>query len=341
MSHPPANGKLWGIVLAGGEGTRVRTLLQHLCGGRGIKQFCAVIGRRSMLEHTLARVERLIPRERIVVVVSIDHRQEALKQLSHWPAGNIIYQPANRDTAPGILLPLAHVSHREPFATVAIFPADHFILDEDRFMASVQRAVAETQRFPRELTLLGMTPDRAEEGYGWIEPAGEERGRATRAVRRFWEKPSLPCAQELLARGALWNTFVCVARAATVWEMARQTEAELYDSFMAIRRALAHRHADHVTQSVYRLLRPVDFSTGVCERLPARLRVLPVPEVGWSDWGSVERIGDTLQRLGKMNDAVQRARSAASASQREDARPHPSLESPALKLRFATTSERS
>ncbi|MGE0824368.1 MAG: sugar phosphate nucleotidyltransferase [Candidatus Binatia bacterium] len=216
MKYTSTSRKLWGIVLAGGEGTRVRTLLQHLCGGRGIKQFCAVIGRRSMLEHTLARVERMIPRERIVVVLSADHRPEAAPQLAHWPVDNVIYQPANRDTAPGILLPLAHVSHRDPLATVALFPSDHFILDEERFMASVQQAVAETQDFPHELTLLGMTPDGVEEGYGWIEPAGEERGRATQAVRRFWEKPSLSCAQELLARGALWNTFVCVAQAATV-----------------------------------------------------------------------------------------------------------------------------
>jgi CTP:molybdopterin cytidylyltransferase MocA len=78
--------KLWGIVLAAGEGTRVRAFLAQLCGGCGIKQSCAIIGRRSMLEHTLARVERLIPRERILVVVSTDHREEVSAQLAHWPA---------------------------------------------------------------------------------------------------------------------------------------------------------------------------------------------------------------------------------------------------------------
>ena len=74
--------KLWGIVLAGGDGTRVRDFLAQLCGGSGIKQFCAVIGRRSMLEHTLARVERLIPRDRTLVIVSQDHREEAAQQIS-------------------------------------------------------------------------------------------------------------------------------------------------------------------------------------------------------------------------------------------------------------------
>lgn len=187
-----------------------------------------------MLEHTLARVERLIPRERVLVVVSSEHREEAARQLAHWPADNIIYQPINRDTAPGILLPLAHITCREPFATVAIFPSDHFIVDEARFVASVGRTVAETQRFPRELTLLGMTPDHPEEGYGWLEPAEEESNRLTRAVKRFWEKPAPAQAEALFRHGALWNSFVGVAQATTVWEMIRQTTPDLYQDFMTI-----------------------------------------------------------------------------------------------------------
>lgn len=294
---------LWGIVLAGGEGTRVREFLRRRCGGRGIKQFCAVVGRRSMLEHTLARVERLIPRERTLIVVSQDHRAEASLQLAHWPAENIIWQPMNRDTAPGILLPLAHISQHAPFATVAVFPSDHFIVEEARFMQSVGEAVEETRRFPGGLTLLGMTPDVAEEGYGWIEPAPAESGRTTRAVRQFWEKPAVADAHALLRRGVLWNTFVFVAQAATLWEMTRQTAPDLYEDFMYLRRALRHSyaHAEEVTTRLYRTLRPVNFSSHICEVLPSRLRVLRVPEVGWSDWGSEERIRAFLRQLGKLD----------------------------------------
>jgi mannose-1-phosphate guanylyltransferase len=264
-----------------------------------------------MLQHTLARVERLIPRTRIVIVVSWHHRREVAQQLADWPAANVIYQPANRDTAPGILLPLAHISHREPFATVAIFPSDHFIVAEEQFMDYVARAVHETQRFPRQLTLLGMTPDRADEGYGWIEPADVEDGRETRGVERFWEKPTAAEAEVLLARGALWNTFVCVAQASTVWEMIRKVAPELYSDFAAIRRALTAPHAAQVIESVYSMMRAVNFSTDVCQRLPARLRVLPVPEVGWSDWGSVERIVASLQGIGADQEVLARLRHRA------------------------------
>lgn len=92
----------------------MRNFLTGLCGGRGIKQFCAVTGCRSMLEHTLARVEWLIPRERILVLVSSDHQEEVAQQLASWPANNVIFQPANCDTAPGVLFPLAYVSQGLP-----------------------------------------------------------------------------------------------------------------------------------------------------------------------------------------------------------------------------------
>ncbi len=298
----------WSIVLAGGEGTRVRDYLKQRCGGRGIKQFCAVVGRRSMLEHTLARVERVIPRERTFVIVGQNHRAEAVPQLAQWPQENIIWQPTNCDTAPGILLPLAHISARAPFATVAVFPSDHFILDEALFMRSVGEAMDETRRYPHCVTLLGMTPDAAEDGYGWIEPAAAEAGRTTRAVRQFWEKPSDADARALLRRGALWNTFVFVAQAATLWEMTRQTAPDLYDEFMYLRRFLYSPHAEEMTNRVYSTLRSVNFSSDICEALPARLRVLRVPEVGWSDWGSEKRIRASLQQLGKLDPAPARHR---------------------------------
>ncbi len=82
MSFEFQVGQLWGLVLAAGEGTRVRGFLSELCGGRGIKQFCTVIGGRSMLQDTLDRVERLIPRKRLLVVVSRHHREEVAQQLS-------------------------------------------------------------------------------------------------------------------------------------------------------------------------------------------------------------------------------------------------------------------
>ena len=193
---------VWAVVLAGGEGTRVRSFLQQYCGGSGIKQFSTIIGQRSMLRCTLDRVTRLIPPERILVVVSTGHRHDVEIELAHWPKENIIFQSINRDTAPGILLPLAHITNRDPAATILVFPSDHFIRDESRFISAVHKALAELQKNPSRMILLGMPPQRGEETeYGYIV-AASRKSAATEAVpvAGFVEKPPLAHAKELIQR---------------------------------------------------------------------------------------------------------------------------------------------
>lgn len=296
----------WGIVLAAGEGKRVSGFLSALCGGRGIKQFCSVLGGKSLLEMTLERVQRLIPRERIIVIVDRRHQQEAREQLAGWPADNIIYQPANRETAPGILLPLAHVSHRDRDATVAVFPSDHFVLDERGFAAHVGKALAETSRFPSSTILLGMKPDRLEEGYGWITAQEAPGDETSRAVRGFCEKPTVTEAERLMRAGALWNSFVFTARAATLWKMMQLTVPELYRIFSVVRVAIGTRHAAEFIDRAYERLPTVNFSHAVLTPCAHRLRVVPVPEIGWSDWGSADRILDSALRLGRLGELAAR-----------------------------------
>jgi mannose-1-phosphate guanylyltransferase len=107
----------------------------------------------------------------------------------------------------------------------------------------------------------------------------------------------------------LWNTFVCVAQATTWWDLTRQAAPDLFRAFRVIRRALRSDQAPRVTERVYETLRAVNFSSGVCEPLVSRLRVLRVPAVGWSDWGSVERIRASLETLGDRNAGLARRRS--------------------------------
>ncbi len=296
----------WGIILAGGEGSRVQTFLAALCGGRGIKQYCAVLGRQSLLEKTLKRVQRLIPRERVMVIVDARHRPEAAQQLANWPQENILYQPANRETAPGILLPLAHISHRDPNATVAVFPSDHFVLEEGKFVSWVRKAFTETERFPDQATLLGMTPDRLEEGYGWIEPAGQALHGRSCTVASFREKPSAADAERLMAQGALWNTFVFAVRARALWEMARHTIPEVCYAFEGVKLMLSSAHAQLYIEHVYENMRTVNFSSEVLSPLASRLRVLAVPDVGWSDWGSIERILASARKMDRLHEIVAR-----------------------------------
>ncbi len=192
---------------------------------------------------------------------------------------------------------------------MAIFPSDHFILHEEQFMEAVRHGVWETQGFPWNLTLLGVLPDSPEESYGWIMPGEEEQNRETRAVCRFWEKPTPSQAQELWRQRALWNTFVCVAQSGTLWSMARRTVPDIYEKFRLIRQAVGTLQSEKVTEQVYSTMPAVNFCSGVCELLAAELRVLPVSAVGWSDWGTADRILATLKQLGKHTEFLARLNS--------------------------------
>jgi mannose-1-phosphate guanylyltransferase len=292
---------VWGIVLAGGEGTRVRGFLKQLCGGDGLKQFSPIIGRRSMLQHTLDRMQQLVPPERMLIVVGEHQRVEASRQLAHWPQQNIIYQPANRDTAPGILLPFSYISHWDPSATIVVSPSDHFVRDENRFMDAVATAIADLKPHPDKMILLGMTPEQGQETeYGYIHLKKYSRATRTRPVAGFVEKPPLPIARHLINEGALWNTMVFTVRSTTLWQMVRDTVPSLYNAFGLIQSMLGSIHAPGFIQHIYQTIPNVNFSSEICAPLAKKLRVLKVPNVGWSDWGTVASILRSVIEMGQL-----------------------------------------
>ena len=322
------NSNVWAVVLAGGEGTRVRSFLQQFCGGSGLKQFSTIIGQRSMLRCTLDRVVQLIPPERVLVVVSTDHRRDVETELSHWPSQNVIYQPLNRDTAPGILLPLAHITNRDPAATVIVFPSDHFIRDEERFTGAVRIALRELKNHPDRMILLGMPPQRGEETeYGYIVGAAKKQPGAAIPVAGFVEKPPLSQARDLIQRGALWNTMVFAVENAVLWDMVQRSSPILYHAFRLIQMTLRRGSSAHDLEHIYQAIPPVNFSSGICEPLAARLSVLPVPDVGWSDWGTPGSILRTLKKLGEFETFCARgdiseAQQVWQIAKRSTARPH-------------------
>ena len=149
------DGDLWAIVLAGGEGTRLSEVTRALEGRCIPKQFASYGTDRTFLQRTMDRVGALAPSGRTVVVVSDRHRELARRQLEQFACVEIVGQPANRGTAPGVLLPLAHVLARDPGARVAIFPSDHDVRQVAPFRDAVMRAVAAAAHTPSGAALGG------------------------------------------------------------------------------------------------------------------------------------------------------------------------------------------
>lgn len=296
-----------GIVLAAGDGKRLRPFVEKLRGCAVPKQYVNFIGRRSMLEHTFCRAQKMIPPERLFTVVSQSHLQhpDVTRQLSGWPMACLVEQPNNRDTGPGLLLPLAYLDKRYPNSSVVVFPSDHFILEEDLFMAHVDQAFRVVEQDPAKVVLLGMRPSEPEPEYGYILSGKKLSGPVTSRTHEvcgFIEKPDRNVARDLVFRGGLWNTLVMVFRARTFLNAVSRIAPLLYGSFERIRRAVGTPLAGELVKEVYQQMNPMNLSKGLLERLPLEqppaLCVLPVRGVHWSDWGSAQRILDVLESAG-------------------------------------------
>ncbi len=296
-----ARGKLWGILLAGGDGRRLEGFVRRVLEQDWPKQYCAFIGRRSMLQHTLDRARNLVPPERLLTVITAGHRDWALGQLEGQPGATLVIQPANRDTAPGLLLPVLRIHRDDPEAVVAVFPADHFILEEARFLAHVLWAAEAAHQDPSRMILLGVEPDGPAVGYGWIDPGESLLGEADweiRAVARFREKPDQAIAARLYAQGWLWNTLILVTSVQALIAQATRHLPEVMRVLLPLVPQLGGRRERAGLEHAYARLPAINLSTGLLERCPQALGVVPVRGVLWSDWGEPERIVRTVVQLG-------------------------------------------
>jgi mannose-1-phosphate guanylyltransferase len=289
---------LWAVVLAGGQGTRLQAFLRQTLGTERPKQFCRIIGTRSMLRHTWDRGTRVLDPNRILTVITAG--QERYLEDEDAVPGRVLVQPANKETAPGLLLPLLWIAERDPSSTVVVFPADHFIWEEERFITHVRAAVRATRRHPDRLVVLGVEADGPDHGYGWMAPGlpcEDSGGVELFRVRRFWEKPDRQTAALLFAKGYFWNTFVLAGQLRAFLRSARIAMPEVLEPLTAIAAFLGTRYESEALATAYRTLRPVNFSRTLLAGRPEDLLMLPARGVYWSDWGDPERILRTLRRF--------------------------------------------
>ena len=294
---PASLGNRWGLILAGGDGTRLQKLTRLICGDTRPKQFCPLIGTDTLLEQTRKRAERMIPGEQILVPLTRSHRAFYLQEPGILPSQRII-QPVNKGTAPPILYSLLSIEQNDPEAIVAILPCDHHYLDELRFAAALESAFAIAEERNDSVVLLGAPPQGPEVEYGWIElgPSMDSADGASFHVQGFCEKPPIHTARELLKRGSLWNTFVMVGHVRGFLEMANAALGDVMEQFRQCE--LWTGSEVEIPDSLYERIRNIDFSRHVLSVQAGRLIALRMGCTGWSDLGHPERVVDVLRAAG-------------------------------------------
>jgi mannose-1-phosphate guanylyltransferase len=301
----------WGVILAGGDGTRLQSMTRALTGDNRPKQFVPVIGGSTLLDQTRRRVALSILPGRTLFVVTKKHERFYESMRETVSPGLLLEQPANKGTAPAILYALMRIAAKSPKAIVALFPSDHYFADDEGFMSHVDAAFDGVQTQPETVILLGITAVTAETEYGWIEPHSSILGSMARSitrVNRFWEKPNADIARALMERGCLWNSFVMVGRVDALLKMTRAALPSLYSQFAKIAPQFESAGESNALHGLYSEIEESNFSHQVLAQRPDDLAVMRVADVGWSDLGEPARVLSTLAMLGARTEL------AASAS---------------------------
>jgi len=296
----------WAIVLAAGRGRRLARLTRALYGRELPKQFAALDGEKTFLQHTMLRTARLVPAARTVVVVAKEHGALARNQLAGFPGVRVVEQPRDVGTLPGLLLPLAHVLAAEPRARVVVYPSDHHVQRLGPFDGAVTAAREAIELAPARTVLVGARADRAATDLGWIAQ-GRRLGAAgaVRSVERFVEKPAPAAAARLLEQGALWNTLVIATDGAAFWESALGTHRALAAPFERCRASVATEREESVRREIYERIPTLDLSRDL---LAARagLAAVEMADAGWSDCGTPERLFECLEVSGELDWLLRR-----------------------------------
>lgn len=289
----------WAVILAGGDGTRLKSLSRKITGDERPKQFCPVISDMSLVRETQKRVVLEVVKERTLFLLNRLHQPYYSEILGGTAAGNLIEQPRNIGTAPAILYSVLKIAAADPQAIVAFFPSDHYVSDSAKFMGHIRRAFEAAHDRPDLLILLGVEPESPEVEYGWIEPAQAIQGhRQLHRVRRFWEKPSPGLAAVLQLRGCLWNSFVMIASAQALIDIIASATPALYNAFASAMPMFGTDDEPTMIEKLYALLGETNFSDRVLALAPERLTVLKVSGIKWNDLGEPKRVLASIQTAG-------------------------------------------
>lgn len=280
------------LLLAGGDGRRLQELTSKIAGTPIPKQYCRLLRESSLFEATVSRARLFAPRERIYAIINESHLDPAKDQVNVLAGSNILLQPLNRDTGPGMIFALLCLERMHPDATVAVFPTDHYIDRDWPFVAHVLRAVNTVSRLPEKIAVLGIVPDRPETGYGYILPANRlKKFIGAYEVESFTEKPDSDAAKAIIACGGLWNSFVMIFRLSRMLELLQELVPSEFETFSQI------RNSQKRAIDIYQTLRPWNLSTRVLARIPQHLVVHRVANVHWCDWGTRELVERTYRTL--------------------------------------------
>jgi len=284
---------IYALILAGGSGERFWPLSRRA----RPKQLLRLVSKRTLLEETVARLDGLVPCERILILTNAEQEAAVRQLLTAFPKENIVAEPAKRDTAAAVALGTGWVAARDHAATMIVLPADHIIADGAAFQETLALAADAAEEIG-ELVTIGIKPTWACPAFGYFEQGASVHlpnradKNAIHRVLRFREKPNPDLAESFLRKGNFrWNAGMFVWSVPTVLSEFNRQASELADFISQLR---APGSFEKIVSQRFSKLPQISFDYAIMEKAD---RVLVVEaSFDWDDIGSWRAVANYFDK---------------------------------------------
>ena len=259
------------------------------------KQFLDILNTgRTLIQATYDRFAKFIPADNIFIVTAEQYRAIITKQLPEIPAGNILYEPSRKNTAPCI----AYISYKlhglNPNANLICAPADHIISDEEGFKKVCLDAMHFTAHI-KALITLGIKPNSPNTGYGYIQYDQHPVSENVFKVKTFTEKPDRELAKTFVASGDfLWNAGIFVWQVKNIIRAFEKHLPEMHEVFDAEKSHFNTKKEKDAVARIYPQCVNISIDYGVMEKAD-NVFIIPA-SFGWSDLGTWSSAHDIIEK---------------------------------------------
>ena len=282
--------ELYAVIMAGGVGSRFWPRSKE----RKPKQLIRIFGDNTMIQDTVKRMEGLIEPKNIFVITNKVQKPRVIEQLPQLPEENIVDEPFGKNTAACIGLASILIKAKNKEAVIVTLPSDHLIKDDEEFRNCLKNA-AEFAYNSKGLVTIGITPNRPETGYGYIQFDEKEVSNNVYKVLTFAEKPNLETARRFIESGDfLWNAGIFIWRVDTILEEIKNFLPDLHDGLLEIESAIGTTDFEKQLVNVYGQLKSISIDYGVMEK--AQNVFLTKADFYWNDVGSWEAVYEVAEK---------------------------------------------
>ncbi len=293
MNNPTVNPNNYCILMAGGIGSRFWPMSRT----NRPKQFIDVLGTgETLIQQTFRRLSKVCLPGNIFIVTNEIYRDLVKAQIKGITDRQILCEPSRRNTAPCIAYAAHKIGVENPDANIIVSPADHIILKEDEFSEVLLTALEATAKNNWLLT-LGITPNRPDTGYGYIQLSDDEDTgyKNIGKVKIFTEKPQLEMAEQFLASGDfLWNSGIFIWSLSSLMLALKQQLPDINDIFAEGRELYFTEKESAFVAKAYAEVRNISIDYGLMEKA-SNVYVLAA-DFGWSDLGTWGSLYDTRDK---------------------------------------------